>query len=217
MVCWPADENFHFSLTPQESNLLIFKAATLAFGALLCPSDWVIRQRNCRTTLSNATRPTSFYFSVYKPENTKRKEQEGGEKLSDDVSTKSYYTQKVILVYLSSLLSLLVQAYRNRQFDFFFPFFSEPSEPRLAPLCCVQRSMHLFSTTGKVFVFICFYKLQGAEAFRGATVFLSPPRRYAWPVLAPPCTSAEGHECRWLQGLEPLSMCYHCLMKLGCI
>lgn len=26
------DENFHFSLTAQESNLFIFKAATLAFG-----------------------------------------------------------------------------------------------------------------------------------------------------------------------------------------
>lgn len=115
-----------------------------------------------------------FVSQFTRQENTKkRKGTERGEKLSGGESAKSYYTQKVISVYLSSLLSLLVQAYRNSPICFFF--IPEPSEPRLAPLCCVQRRVHLFSTTGTEFVFICFYKLQGAEAFRGATVFLSPP------------------------------------------
>lgn len=167
------DGNFHIHLTAQESNLFIFKAATLAFGALLRPCDWVIRQHSAGRLCQ-----MSFYFSLYEPEHREeRKGAERGEKLSDDVSTKSYYTQKVILVYLSSLLSLLVQAYRNSPIWAFFSIFFFFS-PRLSPLCCVQRSVHLFSTTGKVFVFICFYKLQGAEAFRGATVFLSPPPQH---------------------------------------
>lgn len=51
--------------------------------------------------------------------------------------------------------------------------FSEPCE--FAPLCCVQRSVHLLSTTGKVFVFICFHKLQGAEVLKGGTVCISLP------------------------------------------
>lgn len=76
---------------------------------------------------------------------------------------------------LSEYITQFIGAGIQKQPNLIFFFFFKPSEPRLAPLCCVQRSVHLFSTTGKVFVFICFYKLRGAEAFRGATVFLSPP------------------------------------------
>lgn len=160
-------------------NCLWLQIWPLELSSVSLTQSSVIGQHICRTTLSNATLHGPFFLhNHFTSQKAQRKEK--GEKLSYNMSTKSYYTQKVILVYLSSLLSLLVQGYRNGPiwvfFFVFFPPFSLQNPVSLAPLCCVQRPVHLLSTTGKVFVFICFHKLQGAEAFRGGHGATHTPR-----------------------------------------
>lgn len=118
------------SLRTFTSLWLFANQAYLYFRQQLWPLELLsvpLSESSGSVSAGHARRPLVSQFTSQRTQR-KAKEQKGGEKLSGDVSTKSYYTQKVILVYLSSLLSLLVQAYRNSPIWFFFSsFFSNPA------------------------------------------------------------------------------------------
>lgn len=102
-------------------TLFIFKAAILAFGALLCPPDWVIRQQMSRMTLPNSTCQGFLFFffffhNQFTSQITKRKEK----KNELNHVWKVLLNSEVVSVYPSSLLSLLVQEYRNGPLCFFW-------------------------------------------------------------------------------------------------
>lgn len=205
------------------TSLLLLKSQTYLYLrrqlwplelSVLCPCDWVIRQHSAGRLCQMQHAPCLF-ISQFTSQESQRKGTERGEKLSDGVATKSYYTQKVILVYLSSLLSLLVQAYRNRPIWFFFFFQTQWASTRPTLLCSALLAsvQHYSRESICLHLFLQIASCRGLP--KGHCVPPPPLHWYPWPVLAPPCTSAEGHEWRWLQGLVPLSMHYHYLMKLA--